>query len=61
MSEYSTDGPICPYCGFEHTPDDPDYYNDSNTSFECGECEKSFAVMIDHTTSWTTSRREDGE
>lgn len=52
---YSTDGPICPYCGFKHTPDEPEYFDESATTFECGGCDKTFKVKIYISTSWTTS------
>lgn len=57
MSEhtYSTDGPQCPHCGFQITPDDPFYFNESRyLEDECSDCGKKFKVEVYTQTSWTT-------
>lgn len=49
---YSQDGPECPYCGREFTPDEGYYYEKAFTSMDCDECEKTFKVEVYHSTSW---------
>lgn len=52
--EYSTYGPICPYCEHQHRADDPVYFDERTTEMQCDHCEKEFAVRIYTSTSWTT-------
>lgn len=56
-SHYSTTGPICPYCGHQHRADEPFYFDESNCDMECESCDRSFAMSIYHSTSWTTEER----
>lgn len=57
MSErrYSLDGPVCPYCGNQETPDEAFYYDPATTELECGVCDKTYQVEIDVSTSWATT------
>lgn len=55
---YSTDGPICPYCGHEETPDEGFYFDEDTTSLECGACGKPYAVTVFNSTSWTTREKD---
>lgn len=55
---YSTDGPICPYCKEEHTPDEGYYYDEMMTEFECGFCGEEFNIQVYTRTSWTCSAKE---
>ena len=53
---YSTEGPICPYCGRQYTADEVGYYDEMNyTSETCDECGNEFSVSVYTSTSWTTS------
>lgn len=64
MSTYSTNGPKCPYCGFDFTPDEPHYYDESNyTEDICGnlDCGKKFKVSVYTQTSWTCHPVETAE
>lgn len=55
--QYSTDGAVCPYCGYIHEPCNCDYviYEDLD-SFDCYNCGKSFSVGIYTSHSWTTTK-----
>ncbi len=51
---YSHGGPECPYCGWQYTPDEPHYYDESNyTEQKCDECGETFKVEVCISTSWT--------
>ncbi len=55
MSEgtYSTDGPICPYCQRQFTPDEPHYFDERRyTEDDCDQCGKTFSVEVYTSTSW---------
>ena len=54
---YSTEGPKCPYCEHQHVPDDPFYYDEYLTEMECGKCERTFCVQVEHSTSWTANEK----
>lgn len=57
---YSTDGPECPHCGRQWTPDEPHYYDESNyREQECDQCGKTFDVSVAVVTSWTCEGRAD--
>ncbi len=57
---YSHEGPECPHCGRKWVPDDPGYYDaDNYTEQKCDECEKTFAVEVYHSTSWTCDAIEE--
>lgn len=56
-SKFSTDGPICPYCNHKHRPEEPIYYDEDVTELECGQCDRTFAVTIYTSTSWTTEAK----
>lgn len=57
---YSTNGPTCPHCQREYTPDDSFYYDEQRcTELECDECGKMFDVEVYTSTSWTTSAKAD--
>ena len=55
---YSTYGPKCPYCDFQHTPDEPFYYDEDNSVLECGECERKSEMRVFHQVSWTCIAQE---
>ena len=57
---YSTDGPECPHCGRQYTPDEPHYFDESGFEIECDgkaadgkDCGKTFKVEVFTQTSWT--------
>lgn len=51
---YSTDGPVCPHCRRQYTPDEPHYFDEKGyTKEECDGCGKTFAVEVFTQTSWT--------
>ncbi len=57
---YSTDGPICPHCKAQYTPDEPHYFDESGyTEDECDGCGKPFKVSVYTQTSWTCEPIED--
>jgi hypothetical protein len=60
MSTFSTDGPKCPYCGWQDRPDDSFYYNESGFVMQCEEldCGKKFKVQPYCSWSWTTRKAE---
>lgn len=51
-------GPICPWCGHLNKASDSDgiLYNESTTSYECGECCKEFKVRVHITFCWVGHR-----
>lgn len=54
----SSDGPICPNCGYQFVVDDSGYYDRVNyTEDECAACGEAFVVEVQHHTSWTTRKR----
>ena len=60
MSEnetYSTEGPKCPFCGNEFTPDEAHYFDEMRyTSETCDSCGKDFDVDVYTQTSWTCTK-----
>lgn len=48
----------CPYCSWRFDPDEGVYYCDDFKSMTCGKCEREFVVEVEHTTTWTTRKRE---
>lgn len=58
--EVSSDGPVCPKCGYTFTPDE-DYYFDGfrYREDECPECGITFTVEIEHEVVWTTSLKDE--
>lgn len=55
---YSTEGPQCPYCGRQYVADEPDYYDEERYTEEtCDECNKTFDVEVDTSTSWVCTAR----
>jgi transcription elongation factor Elf1 len=54
---YSTQGPVCPYCGhMENVSDDPSiFYDESLTEIECGECEQTYSCRLYVSHSWTSN------
>lgn len=56
---YSTDGPVCPYCGHQACPDGPSYYDESAETDECGSCGKTYSMRVSTTTSWQTEAIEE--
>lgn len=55
---YSTEGPQCPYCGFQYTADDPIYYDAQRFTEEtCDQCDKTFDVEVFTSTTWTCIAR----
>lgn len=57
---FSTDGAICPYCGYEICPHDDNFelYDDGTTEYICQMCGKEFNVSIYVSYSWTTTKKE---
>jgi predicted amidophosphoribosyltransferase len=50
---YSDDGPECPYCGRQFTPDESFYYDAlAFTEMNCDECGEPFKVEVHHSVSW---------
>lgn len=56
--KYSSDGPICPYCGNTETPDEAFYYNEDLTEHKCGSCGEEYRVSVYIKTTWTTRKRK---
>lgn len=54
---YSTEGPICPYCGHKHRADEPFYFDEEMAAMDCEACDRDFAVQVYTSTSWTTEPR----
>lgn len=54
QEQFSSAGPVCPYCENVETPDDPSYYDESATTMECGDCGATYAVQVFIDTSWST-------
>lgn len=55
---YSNEGPQCPCCGRQFTPDEPVYYDESNYTEEtCDDCGQTFDVSVYHSVSWTCTER----
>jgi len=49
---YSTTGPVCPYCGHTHYPDEAFMFDETGYEFWCGDCEKKFSVQPYAHWSW---------
>jgi hypothetical protein len=61
LRTHSTEGPICPHCERQFTPDDPSYYDPHQmTEIECGQCGRTFKVEVEHRVTWSCSERVDG-
>ena len=56
MAEFSGDGPICPHCKREFTPDEAGWYEDSVV--DCDTCEKQFRMEVETATYWRTTPTE---
>jgi hypothetical protein len=56
--EYSSTGPICPYCSHHHRADEAFYFDESMTRMDCEACERGFDVRVYSSTTWTTNRLE---
>lgn len=52
---YSTDGPTCPGCGSEYTPDETWYYEQGGYKITCDECACEFMVMAEALWSWEST------
>lgn len=52
---YSTDGPVCPHCGYQHEHDGGYFYDESLTEFDCEGCGKSVAISVYTLTTWSCS------
>lgn len=51
---YSTEGPVCPYCNYQLTADEPHHFNDMEyTEDNCPSCGKTFRVEVYHSVSWS--------
>ena len=56
MSECtSTYGPECPYCGYEQVADEGCYYDTDYRQGDCADCGKTFDVVVEVATTWTTT------
>lgn len=51
---YSTKGPICPHCSYQHRADEPFFFDEDMTEMECQSCDTVFGVRVYTSTSWTT-------
>lgn len=50
----STEGPQCPYCGYEVTADDSSYFDETGyTRDTCQGCGKEFRVDVFTETTWS--------
>lgn len=50
---------LCPYCGWKFEPDEGCYYDEDFTEMDCNDCEKTFTVSVEHSTTWSTEKREE--
>lgn len=51
---YSTDGPTCPYCGDQITPDEGIYFDEhAYTDQDCPSCGRHYSVSVYLSASWT--------
>ena len=50
---YSTAGPVCPWCGYEHKHDGGYFYDEGLTEFDCESCGREVGVRVFTSTSWT--------
>jgi hypothetical protein len=58
----STDGPTCPHCGKQVTPDEAFYYDENRyVDDTCDACGKAFRVELHVQHTWTTFRELEGE
>ena len=57
VQHYSTDAPICPYCHEKQSHDGGYWYDEMRCEAECGHCDKTFAVSVYTSTSWTTEAK----
>lgn len=59
-STYESEGPRCPYCGYQITADDPVFYDEQDyTEEECPGCGKIFDVEVCRSVDWSCHRKED--
>lgn len=54
--EYSTEGPVCPFCQVVFTPDENYFYNESGFVMDC-DCGGHFHVRPECSWSWDTRAR----
>jgi hypothetical protein len=54
LEGFSTEGPVCPCCGSQRTPDEASYYDESGFELECDECGTAFTVQPFASWSWTS-------
>lgn len=58
VDTWSDEGPICPYCGYQHNePEDVCFLltngEDGEDATECEKCQKEFKYNVEATTSYT--------
>ena len=55
---YSTEGSICPYCGYADLASESEGYifDESNTTNNCPICDKEYKMNLYISHSWTTSK-----
>lgn len=54
---WSIEGPTCPHCGREYTPDEAHYFDPAGYTINCDGCEKKFYVEVETSTTWTSRQK----
>lgn len=52
-STFETSGPRCPHCQHLHRADEPLYFDEAMTEWECEACMVTFAMRVFTQTSWS--------
>lgn len=57
---YSSEAPVCPYCGHMPEHDGGFYYDESRDELECEKCDRVSDMSIYTSTTWTCTPRAEG-
>lgn len=56
-SDYSSQGPKCPFCGHVITPDEEFFFKQERYELQCDECDGYFEVQTEMTVSWYSNAK----